>query len=41
VEVEVAEHVIPTEASAVEIEGEQMVVVVTVVETKTVANIIY
>lgn len=35
------EHVIPTEASAAEIEGKQMVAVVPAVETKTVANIIY
>jgi hypothetical protein len=41
VEVEVAEHVIATEASATEIEGKQMVVVVSAVKTKTVANIIY
>jgi hypothetical protein len=40
VEVEVAEHVIPTEASAAETEGKQMVAVVPAVETKTVANII-
>jgi hypothetical protein len=40
VEVEVAEHVIPTETSATEIEEKQMVVVVPAVETKTVANII-
>jgi hypothetical protein len=40
VEVEVAEHVIPTEASAAKTEGKQMVVVVPAVETKTVANII-
>jgi hypothetical protein len=41
VEVEVAEHVIPTEASTTETEGKQMVAAVPVVETKTVANIIY
>jgi hypothetical protein len=40
VEVEVAEHIIPTEASATEIEGKQMVAVVLALETKTVANII-
>jgi hypothetical protein len=40
VKVEVAEHVIPTEASAAEIEGKQMVVVVPALETKTVGNII-
>jgi hypothetical protein len=39
-EVEVAEHVIPTEASTTEIEGKQMVAVVLALETKTVANII-
>jgi hypothetical protein len=39
--VEVAEHVIPTEASTTEIEGKQMVAVVLALETKTVANIIY
>jgi hypothetical protein len=39
--VEMADHVIPTEASAAEIEGKQMVAVVPAVETKTVANIIY
>jgi hypothetical protein len=37
----VAEHVIPTEASVAEIEGNRMVVVVTAPETKTVANTIY
>jgi hypothetical protein len=36
-----AGHVIPTEASVVEIEGKRMVVVVPVLETKTVANTIY
>jgi hypothetical protein len=41
VEVKVAEHVIPTEASAAEIEKKQMVAVVPAVETKTIANIIY
>jgi hypothetical protein len=41
VEVEVAEHVIPTETSATEIEGKQMVAAVPALETKTVANIIY
>jgi hypothetical protein len=41
VEVEAAEHVIPTEASAAETEGKQMVAVVPTVETKTIANIIY
>jgi hypothetical protein len=40
VDVEVAEHVIPTEASVAEIEGKQMVDVVSALETKTVANII-
>jgi hypothetical protein len=39
--VEVAEHVIPTEASATETKGKQMVTAVPAVETKTVANIIY
>jgi hypothetical protein len=39
--VEVAEHVIPIEASAAEIEGKQMVAVVPTLENKTVANIIY
>jgi hypothetical protein len=39
--VEVAEHVIPTEASAAEIEGKQMVAVVPALETKTIANTIY
>jgi hypothetical protein len=38
---EVAEHVIPTEASVAEIEGKRMVAVVPALETKTVANIIY
>jgi hypothetical protein len=38
---EVAEHVIPTEASAAEIEGKWMVAVVTALETKTDANTIY
>jgi hypothetical protein len=33
VEVEVAEHVIPTKASAAEIEGKQMVAVVPALET--------
>jgi hypothetical protein len=37
----VAEHVIPTEASAAEIEGKQMVAVVPTLETETVANTIY
>jgi hypothetical protein len=37
----VAEHVTPTEASATEIEGKQMVIVVPALETKTVANTIY
>jgi hypothetical protein len=41
VEVEMAEHEIPTEASVAETEGKQMVVVVPAVETKTVENIIY
>jgi hypothetical protein len=41
VQVEVAEHVIPTEASTTEIEGKQIVVAVPALETKTVANIIY
>jgi hypothetical protein len=41
VEVEVAEHVIPTEASTAEIEGKQMVAVVAALETKTIANTIY
>jgi hypothetical protein len=41
VEVEAAEHVIPTEASAAETEGKQMVAAVPAVETKTVANITY
>jgi hypothetical protein len=39
--VEVAEHVIPTEASAAEIEGKRMVVVVPALETKTIANTKY
>jgi hypothetical protein len=39
--VEVAEHEIPTKASAAEIEGKQMVAAVPAVETKTIANIIY
>ena len=38
---EVAEHVIPTEASATEIEGKRMVAAMPALETKTVANIIY
>jgi hypothetical protein len=37
----VVEHVIPTEASAAEIEGKQMVDVVPTLETKTDANTIY
>jgi hypothetical protein len=37
----VAEHVIPTKASAAEIKGKQMVAVVPALETKTVANTIY
>jgi hypothetical protein len=37
----VAEHEIPTEASAAKIEGKQMVAVVPALETKTDANIIY
>jgi hypothetical protein len=41
VEVEVAKHVIPTEASMTKTEGKQMVAVVAAMETKTVANIIY
>jgi hypothetical protein len=41
VEVEVVEHVIPTEASAAKTEGKQMVAAMPTVETKTVANIIY
>jgi hypothetical protein len=41
VEVEVAEHLIPTEASAAETEGKQMVADVPVVETKIIVNIIY
>jgi hypothetical protein len=36
----VAEHVIPTEASAAEIEGKQMVDAMPALETKTIANII-
>jgi hypothetical protein len=40
VEVEVAEHIIPTEASAIEIEGKQMIAIVPALETKTIANII-
>jgi hypothetical protein len=39
--VEVAEHVIPTEASTIEIEGKRIVDVVPALETKTVANRIY
>jgi hypothetical protein len=39
--VEVVEYVIPTEASAVKIEGKRMVVVVPALETMTFANIIY
>jgi hypothetical protein len=39
--VEVAEHVIPTKASATETEGKQMVAAMPAVKTKTVANIIY
>jgi hypothetical protein len=39
--VEVAEHVIPTEASTAEIVGKQMIAVVPALETKTVANTIY
>jgi hypothetical protein len=38
--VEVAEHVIPTEASVAETKGKQMVAAMPAVETKTVANII-
>jgi hypothetical protein len=38
---EVAEHVIPTKTSAVEIEGKRMVAIVSALETKTVANTIY
>jgi hypothetical protein len=37
----VSEHVIPTEASTTEIEGKQMIAVVSTLETKTVANTIY
>jgi hypothetical protein len=37
----VVEHVIPTEASAAETAGKQMVAAVPAVETKIVANIIY
>jgi hypothetical protein len=40
VEVEVVEHVIPTEASTTEIEGKQMVAAVPALETKAFANII-
>jgi hypothetical protein len=36
----VAEHIIPTEASATEIEGKQMVAIVPALKTKTIANII-
>jgi hypothetical protein len=39
--VEVAEHVILTEASTAEIEGKQLVVVVSALENKTVVNTIY
>jgi hypothetical protein len=39
--VEVVEHVIPTEASATEIEEKRMVAAVPALETKTVANTIY
>jgi hypothetical protein len=38
--VEVADHVIPTEALVAETEEKQMVAAVPAVETKTVANII-
>jgi hypothetical protein len=37
----VSEHVIPTEASAAEIEGKRMVAVGPALKTKTVANTIY
>jgi hypothetical protein len=39
--VEVAEHVIPTEPFAAELEGKRMDAVVPALETKTVANTIY
>jgi hypothetical protein len=37
----VAEHVIPTEASTIEIEGKRMVDVVPALKTKTVVDTIY
>jgi hypothetical protein len=39
--VEVAEHVIPTEPFAAELERKRIVAVVPALETKTIANTIY